>query len=257
MISSARIVTTAALLVLTGCSVAAPSGADDEAEDLGLATEAEAQCGGYFVANVNAGGESVYYLTPQFLVDSSEGWGPQTLQIAIDRHFAPQFFFSAQPGVELQRDKVTKTLQNTAGYSITTDTELTASSAHEVLPGAYERLEAYPTFQSIAFDVYVAACGPFGARYVARGLCLKPRGVFFRVVTYVDPPHDAAATAPPPAPGMSVGLPHTGIGQVPVGDTPDPETPTGPTSSPDSGDSGDEAPDHHGGGAHGGAHGRH
>lgn len=169
----AAIAAAALAVTIAGCA------ADDE-----LVGEAEeAVWGTYRITNLVVKAGSSYVADPRTLLESAEAWGPQTMLLAIDRHLTPQVSIQRQPGVQLAKDKLTKTLQDAVGFSLSTDTEFTASSSTVVEEGWYERLEAYPTFQTVTWDL--VQDGAWGPTLLARGSVQRPIGVYFRVVVIV------------------------------------------------------------------------
>jgi hypothetical protein len=190
-----------------GSLVAAMTIAACSAPDGDLGAAAEAQCGGLYVSDVTIHDGSVYFVSPASLLDAAEAWGPQTLQVTVDRLIGTQVSYLQQPSVQVQKDKLTRTLQEATGVTLLNDVELTASSSTVVPQGAFERLEAYPEFQRITWDLREAACGVFRDADVTPGTAYRPTGVYFRIVVGQAAPAASDARAPAPAAGASTPVP--------------------------------------------------
>lgn len=180
-----------------GCDPDAQASSPSEGEALGEAEEA--LCRGYVVANVVPREGSSYFISPHYLLDSAEAWGPQTLLLAVDRAVESRISIERSPSVQIEKKKLTKSLQDSLGYSLAKSLELTASSSTVVPEGAYRRLEAYPTFQRITWDLWQDACGPLGAAHLASGAVFRPFGVYFRVVELVRAPEGEGPEEVPPS----------------------------------------------------------
>lgn len=178
MFTSARAVLGAILLAAgaAGCDPGAPS----EGEPLGEADEA--LCSGYVVANTMVRAGTIHFETPKYLIDTVEAWGPHTLLLAIDQNIGVELEVQHAPGVQITKEKLTKTLQQSIGFSLSRNFEVTASASTVVDEGWYKRLEAYPAFQAITWELWQDACGPFGAARLATGTVYRPKGVYFRSV---------------------------------------------------------------------------
>jgi hypothetical protein len=197
-----KTLTTAWLVALAACGPSAEP-------DVGTATEA--WCRGYYTSNIVARDGTVFFISPDRLATSAEAWGPQTLSLSVDRHFAPQVSYQETPGVTLDRNKVTRSLQAAVGFSLTTDTELTAVTSVLVPTGAYYRLEAYPEYQLVNWDLRRDPCGPVPDAFVTTGAVYRPVGIYFRVMVFVGgawnalaPPSPSELPLPPTLGGLSV-----------------------------------------------------
>ncbi|MFT3766810.1 MAG: hypothetical protein QM820_15035 [Minicystis sp.] len=180
--SAGRVVGAVLLATFTaGCDPGDGAFARSEAEPVAEATQALYD--GYYVANVVPREGTFYFVSPHYLLDSSEAWGPQTLLLAVDRHVQAQITFLRQPSVQIDKGKLSKSLQNTLGFSVQREVEVTASSSTVVDEGWYKRLESYPSFQMITWDLYQSS--PFGNFYVASGAVYRPLGIYFRTVVLV------------------------------------------------------------------------
>lgn len=179
-------------------------------EEEPLAEAEQASWGAYRIANLRPSRGTTYYVEPRFLLESAEAWGPQTLLLAIDRHVSPQVSIQRSPGVQLSKDKITKTLQDSVGFSLSEELELTASSSTVVSQGWYERMEAYPTFQTVAWDL--VQDDVWGARKLASGTVYRPMGVYFQTVVVVRGTGEQGQSDTPRQPGSI-----TAIGQPVLG----------------------------------------
>jgi hypothetical protein len=198
-----------ATLMLVGAAGCAPDAPLGEAQ--------EGICSGYYVAQLHAEEGTVYVVSPETMVDASEAWGPQTLLLAVDQHLGPQISLQQTPGVQVDKEKVTKSLQRASGVNLTAEVEITASSSTTVVEGAYVRLEAYPTYQRTTWQLWVDACGPNPSSYVTSGAVLRPVGMYFRVVTLVRPPASGSTDAgagPQPNSITAIGSPVVGYEAV-------------------------------------------
>jgi len=205
MTSKAKILSGAGFLAISGAACAGGAPADGD-----VGTAVEAWCRGYYAANVVARDGTVFFLSPDHLASSTEAWGPQALSLSVDRHFAPQVSYQETPGVSLERDKVTKSLQSSVTFSLTTDTELTAVTSVLVPTGAYYRLEAYPEYQLVDWDLRRDPCGPMADAFVTTGAVYRPVGIYFRVMVFVggawnalSPPSPSERPVPPTLGGVS------------------------------------------------------
>lgn len=200
MTRSAGIVLGVIVLVASaaGCAPDAPTFEEAVGE------AAQALCRGYVVANVVPREGSVYFISPHYLIDSTEAWGPQTLLLAVDRQVTPQLSIQRSPTVQIEKKKLTKSLQDTLGYSLSETLELTASSSVVVAEGSYRRLEAYPTFQMVTWDLWQDACPPWGPAKLASGAVYRPFGVYFRIVDVVRGPRGEDGEGPDEVPSSAV-----------------------------------------------------
>lgn len=166
------------------------------------------------IANLRPSAGTIGAVDSAHLLDTAEGWGPQTLLLAISRRVQPQVSINTIPGTQVSKDKVTRTLQSAVGFSLTEEVQVTASSSTDVIEGWYERMEAYPTFQAITWDLILD--GLAGATRVANGTVYRPVGVFFRTVVVVHGPGaQGLPTAPrPPGSITAIGSPVLGAEAV-------------------------------------------
>lgn len=172
------------LLVLLGAACDGGEAAEPTAGG-GIGTAVERWCTGYYVTNVVARDGVVFFVSPEHLMQTTEGWGPQALSLNVDRGYSPQVSYEQSPSVSLDRNMVTKSLQASLGFSLAESINLDASTVVLVPTGAYYRIEAYPEYQVINWDLLVASCGPTFDRVLTTGTVYRPVGVYFRVMVHV------------------------------------------------------------------------
>lgn len=173
------VVLATAAIALSAC--AAPG--DEDTASVG-----QALCRGVYVSNVSVRQGSFYSLAPDALLNSAEAWGPQTLLLSVDRRMGSTLTLLRQPAIQVAKDQITKSIQETTGINLIRDIELTASSSTEVPPGSYERLEAYPQYQVITLDLRQDGCGLMPDQFLTSGTIYRPMGVYFRVVVMAGKP---------------------------------------------------------------------
>jgi hypothetical protein len=162
-----------------------------------LGVAGEAWCQGYVVDNVVVGAGAVPSVAPGDLADAADAWGPQILTLSVDQGFSPQVSYQTSPSVSLDEEKVTKSLQNALSFSLTTSVNLVAQTSVAVPTGAYYRVEAYPEYQVVTFDLRVDPCGPTPGSLVTTGSVDRPIGVYFQVMDYIGGAWNALS---PPSP---------------------------------------------------------
>lgn len=171
------------------CSADGPS--------LGVAEQA--YCRGYYVNHVVAREGTALFLSPGHLAQATEGWGPQALSLSVERDFSTEVSYQESPSVSRERDKITRSLQAALSFSLTDETDLVASTAVLVPTDAYYRLEAYPEYQVVDFDVRQDPCGPMGDVLLTTGSVYRPIGIYFRIMVYVGGAWNALT---PPSPSQ-------------------------------------------------------
>jgi hypothetical protein len=178
----------------------------------------EAWCQGYVVDDVVFGDAVVPSVSPGDLADAADAWGPQLLTLSVDQGFSPQVTYVESPSIALEQDKITKTLQSALSFSLTTSVNLVAETSVAVPTGAYYRVEAYPEYQLVTFDVRVDPCGPTPGSLVTTGSVQKPVGVYFRIMDYVGSAWNALSPPspadPPPAADAGAGGGDAGAGDA-------------------------------------------
>jgi hypothetical protein len=194
--SKARTFVGAALVLGAAC------GAPRTEDQAPLGTAAEAWCSGLYVDHLSAQAGSVLLVTPDQLATATEGWGPMSLSLTVDQGFSPQVSYQSSPSLQREQDKLTATLQTAVGFSLTTSTNLTASTTVLVPTDAYYRLEAYPEYQVLDFDVRSDACGPMPDELVSHGTVRRPVSIYFRVMVFVGGEWNALH---PPDPASGAG----------------------------------------------------
>lgn len=166
-------------------------------ESVGVAEDA--YCRGYYVTRVAARDGVVFFVSPDHLLQSTEGWGPQTLALSIEKDVAVEISFENAPSVSRERNKITQSVQASIGFSLTHEIDLIASNAVLVPTDAYYRVEAYPQYQVVDFDLRREACGPMVDALLTRGSVYRPIGVYFRTMIFVGGAWNALA---PPSPSQ-------------------------------------------------------
>lgn len=157
----------------------------------------EAYCRGYYVNDVVARGGTVLFISPDHLAQATEGWGPQALSLTVEHDFSNEVSYQESPSISRERDKITRSLQAALTFSLNTETDLSASNTVLVPTDAYYRLEAYPEYQVVDFDVRVDPCGPVGDTLFTNGSVYRPIGIYFRVMVYVGGEWNALTPASP------------------------------------------------------------
>lgn len=173
----------AAVLAL-GCDRPATSSGDVVAE------AHEALVGTYCIFNARIAPGSFHFDGPTWLLDSAEGLGPRSLDLAITSFVQPQISTNttAKPGPDDVSEAV--------GYSVTTRFQIQASSGIDVDAMHYQRLEAYTSFQQTYFEIRDPTC----AVIVGTGSAYKPIGIYFQTRNAFDVPVADVGiyTFPPP-----------------------------------------------------------
>jgi hypothetical protein len=167
------------------------------ADHAGVGVAAGAWCQGYYVDNVVAEDGVVFWVSPNALAVAADAWGPQLLSLSVDQGFSPQVTYQELPSVSVDDDKITTSLQKALSFSLTTSVDLTAETSVAVPTDAYYRVEAYPEYQVVDFDVQVDPCGPSPATFVTPGSVYRPVGVYFMVMDFVSGAWNALS---PPSP---------------------------------------------------------
>lgn len=189
------------LLFALACAACSAGGA---ADDPALGVAEEAYCRGYYVTHVVARDGTVFFISPDHLASATEAWGPQTLSLSVEHDFSPEVSYEQAPSVSHERNKITQSLQTALSFSLSTSTNLSASNAVLVPSDAYYRLEAYPEYQVVDFDLRRDPCGPMTDALLTTGGVYRPVGIYFRVMVYVGgewnaltPPSPSEIPVPP------------------------------------------------------------
>jgi hypothetical protein len=157
----------------------------------------EAWCQGYVVENVVAQAGVVPSISPSDLADAADAWGPQLLSLSVDQGYSPQVSYQESPSRSLDDGKITTSLQKALSFSLTTSVDLVAETSVAVPTGAYYRVEAYPEYQVVNFDVEADPCGPSPGGLVTTGAVNRPVGVYFQVMDFIGGAWNALS---PPSP---------------------------------------------------------
>lgn len=130
-------------------------------------------CTGYYVTNVAFQGDTYYF--PSERLGFSEGWGPITLSVSVNKEVSATWSSNTSVSVEVVEVGV--------GYSLTTKYGITSSGSWNVPDGTHGRLEAYALHDKHTWDVYDDDCGTAADTYVGNGKSYKPNnGVYFKKV---------------------------------------------------------------------------
>ena len=156
-----------------------------------------AWCSGLYVAHAVRRSGTLLFISPETLAASTDGWGPQALTLGVEHDFSPQVTYERSPSLSKQKNDITKSLSATVGYSVTSSIDLEASTSVLVPTDAYYRLEAYPEYDVVDWQLRSDACGPQPDTLVTTGTVYRPIGIHFRVLVFVGGEWNALA---PPSP---------------------------------------------------------
>jgi hypothetical protein len=179
------------------CSAPAPDPGPSDA----IGAAREAYCSGLYVTHVVRRAGTIFYVSPETLATAADGWGPQTLSLSVDQGFDSQLTYADTPSLSKNKNNLTKTVQQAVGFSLTHTVDLTAISAVLVPTDAYYRLEAYPEYQVIDWELHADACSIMPDTLITTGTVYRPVGIHFRVLVYVGGEWNAL-TPPTPAEQM-------------------------------------------------------
>jgi hypothetical protein len=143
-------------------------------------------CAGIYVDHVVAEASTVAFISPDCLVQAAEGWGPQTLGLSIEHDFSPQISYTDLPSLSKSKNDITRTVQRAVGFSLTHTIDLDATTLVQVPTDAFYRLEAYPTYQVVRWDLRADACGFSPDMLLTSGAAYRPIGIDFRVMVWVS-----------------------------------------------------------------------
>jgi hypothetical protein len=138
------------------------------------------------VDHVVAEASSVTCVAADCLAQAAEGWGPQTLSLSIDHGFSPQVSYTDLPSLSKSKNDITRTVQHAVGFSVTQSVDLIATSLVQVPTDAYYRLEAYPSYQVVRWDLRADACAFRPDALLTSGAAYRPIGIDFRVMVFVS-----------------------------------------------------------------------
>lgn len=197
----------------------------DGGPDLGAA--AEPWCAGLYAAHVVARPVTLVCVAPECLAQAADGAGPQTLSLSVDRGFTNQVSYQTSPSLSRSKNDITRAVQSAIGFTLSASVDLVASSAVLVPTGAYYRLEAYPEYQVLDWDLRADACSVYPDTLLTRGSVYRPVGIHFRVMVLVSGAWNALAPPSPnevgrapwgPAGGQTGADPPPGDAGAPPGD---------------------------------------
>ncbi|MFT3765288.1 MAG: hypothetical protein QM820_07205 [Minicystis sp.] len=177
--------------------------AGSEADPLGSAEEP--WCSGIYVTHAMRRPGTLIFVSPETLAVSTDGCGPQALALSVNESFSPQVSYQVSPSISKQKNNITKSLTHAVGFSVTATISLTASTVVLVPTGAYYRIEAYPEYEVIDWQLRADACGPNADFLVTTGTVYRPIGIHFRISVLVGgewnafgPPSPAELLLRPP-----------------------------------------------------------
>ncbi|APR75646.1 Hypothetical protein A7982_00992 [Minicystis rosea] len=173
-------------------------------------------CSGLYVTHLVRRAGTIFFISPESLVASTDGWGPQSLALSVEHDFDTGVTYERSPSLSKQKNDITKSLSATLGYSVTSAIDLTASTLVLVPTDAYYRLEAYPEYDVIDWELHADACGPQPDLLVTTGTVYRPIGIHFRVSVFVGGEWNALA---PPSPAERLLAPPWTPGNVSTTDT--------------------------------------
>ena len=188
--------------------VGAGTSCQEAGEALGETSEAVTTA--YCLLNVHTDEGTVHFEGPDWLLASGEGRGTDAMAIDV------RVLDFVQPAMSSTTTaKPTASSVSTAvGYSLTARYGVNDFSRLTVATGAFQRLEAYPTFQRTVFEIRDASC----SAVLGTGAAYRPIGVFFKTVFTEDVPlpdvgvyaFDASCPGPSCDPGVPAPLPDAG-----------------------------------------------
>jgi hypothetical protein len=128
-----------------------------------------ALAGTFCIVNPQLAPGSFHFEGPNWLLDSAEGLGERSLDLAITSFVQPMISSTttAKPGPDDVSEAV--------GYSVTLRFQVQASSGIDVPAMRYQRLEAYTSFQKTVFEIRDITC----STVLGLGSAYRPIGVHF------------------------------------------------------------------------------
>lgn len=119
------------------------------------------------------------------MLQFAEGCGPQTLNIAVSAGVTPVVTTSTTTATSVNDSTVSEAV----GFNLSKSTLLVAGSSILVPTAAYARVEAYPAFERITWDIVGTSGGysvPGVPVLLGTGAVDKPVGVYFKVIRVLD-----------------------------------------------------------------------
>jgi len=153
-----------------GC-VDNPRAAPDNTFDDAQVAEAQSEVcrGRILIEDVTFLPDTVYWDDPAHLISVAEGVGPRNLSLSIASTVA------AEVSVTTTRTPADSEISAAVGFNVSQAFTLEANSTILVPTFGYARLEAYPLYQPIVWNI---VCGRHGLTY-GTGMVYKPIGVYF------------------------------------------------------------------------------
>lgn len=145
-----------------------PDELDEEVAEAG-----EAICGGRIIKNVAALPGTFHWENPAHLLGASEGGGPRDLYVSVSTSVTAEVSVT---GTAKPKDS---DLSASLGFNVSKEFSLEASSSILVPAFGYARLEAYPLYKRIGWDIVLDKCGRGVDVVLGSGIVYKPIGVYF------------------------------------------------------------------------------
>jgi len=164
---------TVLIVALASCKA---GGSGSEAP--GVAAAATLYCRSYGIFGVQVDPATYHTADPAKLLESAEGAGPRTLNVAVSSAVAPEI------SVTGTYTPTKSEFSAAVGYDVTQTVTLAADSSVLVPINAYARVDAYPAFQRANVTIG-ADCG--GPTVLGSAEVLKPVGVFFDTCGCIGP----------------------------------------------------------------------
>ncbi|MDI1476510.1 hypothetical protein [Polyangium sp. y55x31] len=113
--------------------------------------------------------ETIHWEDPAHLLSASEGAGPRNLSLSIASSV------TAEVSVTIAKTPADSDISKAVGFNVSEQFTLEANSTILVPAFGYARLEAYPLYQPIVWNI---VCGRHGLTF-GSGIVYKPIGVYF------------------------------------------------------------------------------
>jgi hypothetical protein len=137
------------------------------------------------IQNVTVIAGTFHWEGPLHLLQFAEGCGPQTLNLAVSTSVTPIVSTSTSTTTVVND----ATVSSAVGFSSSQSTLLAASANVPVPTDSYARVEAYPAFERITWDVVGTPGGynvPGFPVLLGTGELDKPVGIYFKVIRVLD-----------------------------------------------------------------------
>jgi hypothetical protein len=181
----------------------------------------EAYCRSYGIFGVQVDPLTYHQATPDKLIESAEGAGPRTLNVAVSTGVEPEITVTGN------YTPTKSEFSAAVGYDVTQVITLTADSSVLVPINAYARVDAYPAFQKAIVTIGADCMGP---TIIGSGTVLKPVGVYFDTCGCIGPDPCGASCS-----GLPFGGGGTGAGGSSPGGSAGGSSPKGGAGGGDAG----------------------